>query len=119
MANKLVGIALVILSVAVLLTSIKVVVLTVQFKQLKASYIENLKTDRLTADNFVSNVELQKTIYNRIDNIENKSPMNCLKEHKRLYKEYLDALLMINQLKERVDYLEYKLLLNKGSYNEK
>jgi hypothetical protein len=35
MTNKLVGIALVVLSVAVLLTSIKVLVLTVQFKQLK------------------------------------------------------------------------------------
>lgn len=111
-----VGIALVVISISTLILSIRLAILSVHFKQLKALQIENVKSDRLTTNNLVANANLHKTIHQRLDDIEKNSPTNCLKEHMNLYKEHVDALLLIKRLTARIEVLESKVNSKEGFF---
>ena len=100
------GIALVVLSISITILSIRLTALSVQFKQLKNLQIENVKSDKMTTDNFTSIAKLHRTIYERIECIEKNSPANCLKEHLNLYKEISNNLIMTKKLLDRVEALE-------------
>jgi ABC-type Fe3+-citrate transport system substrate-binding protein len=103
------GIALVVTSISTLVLSIRVAFLSAQINQLQTFQVELVKSDRLAADNCVANANLHKTVCQRLDNIEKYSPANCLKEHMNLYKEHVDALLLIKKLTERIESLEHKM----------
>ena len=102
------GIALVILSISTLILSIRVAANSVHIKQLKTLQKENAKSDKLTTNYINSATNLQKSVYERLDDIEKNSPANCLKTHLSLHKDIVDTLLIIKQLNARIEQLESK-----------
>ena len=101
-----VGIALIVLSISTLILSIRLAIVSVQLKQIKTICKEYLITDNEITKDITTISKMEASILERIKDIEENSPTNCLREHRNLYKEYADLLIIVTKLTKRVEALE-------------